>query len=266
MTDIPRSGEGRGGCSTHQIRSIDDTSIFFDLYAGTVPRLVIVVPGFWRTRRHPSILHLVATLLQDEYHVAVMDIRGHGESGGRFGFNRNEHFDVDAVRDAAVEKSGCRAVSLVGLSAGGAICATTAARHPFDYASLLLISPVADFRRVLPRLNPLHFRRHLDLSQISVRPRFGLPLGSRSLIRADEEIRTVRAPLCVIHATRDWLVHHRHGQRLYDAAPGPKELHLLDLPDGYHADRIFSAAPGVAEAIIRRFLAETLGSDPRPEP
>src|SRR5687767_15998848 len=77
--------------------SFDGTTIHYDVYDAPSPSMVLVVPGFWRDRRHPSMVRLAHFVNGQGYRTAVMDPRGHGESGGTYGFNSVEHFDVAAV-------------------------------------------------------------------------------------------------------------------------------------------------------------------------
>src|SRR5437016_1620395 len=79
------------------VDSFDATRIVYDLYDGSSPSAVLVVPGFWRERRHPSMVALAAVLNDRGYRTAIMDPRGHGESGGTYGFNLHEHRDTAAV-------------------------------------------------------------------------------------------------------------------------------------------------------------------------
>ena len=53
----------------------------------------------------------------------------------------------------------------------------------------------------------------------------------------------------------DWLIGHSHSTALFDRANEPKELHIIDIPGNYHADRIFSVAGEQIEPIMRDFLA-----------
>lgn len=184
-----------------------------------------------------------------------MDCRGHGESGGVFEFDRHEHHDVAAVARALLEETGAERLVLLGLSAGGAIAISAAARHrELPVAGLVLISPVSDFRRVIPRPNPFTIHRHLSLGEAVKTPRFRWAGDDRLSPLAD--IREIAAPLCLIHARNDWLVSHGHSEALHRNA-GDAELHILEIPGRYHADKLFSVAPELLwpllESFIRRF-------------
>ena len=80
-----------------RVVSFDGTTIHYDVYDTPYPVMVLVVPGFWRDRRHASMVRLARFLNLRGYRAAVADVRGHGESEGTYGFNLHEHHDVAAV-------------------------------------------------------------------------------------------------------------------------------------------------------------------------
>lgn len=236
--------------------SFDGTAIHYDVYDMPSPSAVVVVPGFWRDRRHPSMVRLARFLVDDGYRAVVMDPRGHGESEGTYGFNRHEQHDVAAViRDLLKNSSSIGTVTLVGFSYGGAVAISAIVRNPdLPVSSLLLISPVADFSMIIPRLNPFTLHRHIALSQALHKPRFAWNMRKSGKLRAIDDMPDVHVPVCFIHVKNDWLIGHRHSVALYEAAHEPKELHLLDIEGNYHADRIFNVASDSVEPIVREFL------------
>lgn len=237
-----------------RILSFDGTVIWYDFYERPGDAVVVVLPGFWRTRRHESLRTLAAAITSSERSVAVVDLRGHGESGGRFGFNREEYRDVELVLEDLERHRGRLRFVILGLSLGGAVAVTLAARTDHDVRGLVLISAVADFEKIRPRLNPLELPRHLAFGQAFRWPRFDWRFLRSPKLVAAAEIREVSCATCLIHVVNDWLIHHDHSCELKAAHQGECELHLIELPVGYHADRIFSAAPGRVEEIIDHFL------------
>ena len=239
------------------VTSFDGTVIHYDVYDAPSDTTIIVVPGFWRDRRHPAMRRLAAFLGHLGYRTAVIDVRGHGDSGGTYGFNVHEHHDVAAVANDVLARVGTSSsITFVGFSYGGSIAISTAARHDLPVASLLLISAVADFGMIAPRVNPFTIHRHIAFfSQAMHTPRFAWKLRGTPKINAVDDVANVHAPLCLIHVKNDWLIGHRHSIALYDAANEPKELHLLDIAGNYHADRIFSVASESIEPVVRDFLA-----------
>jgi alpha-beta hydrolase superfamily lysophospholipase len=147
-------------------------------------------------------------------------------------------------------------LALIGFSYGGAISISTIARHDLPFVAALLISPVADFAMIAPRLNPLHAHRHLAFSQALRRPRFPWAVKKLVKIRALDDIGAVKVPICFIHVKNDWLIGHSHSEALYEAANEPKELHILEIEGNYHADRIFNVASDSVDPIVEHFLAD----------
>jgi len=235
--------------------SFDGTTIHYDVYDAPSPSMVLVVPGFWRDRRHPSMVRLAHFIHGQGYRTAVMDPRGHGESGGTYGFNSDEHYDVAAVANALLRTSTISTITLVGFSYGGAIAISTTARHDLPVGSLLLISPVADYAMIIPRINPLTIHRHIAISNAMRRPRFAWFPRRAAKLRALDDVAKIKVPKCFIHVKNDWLINHRHSIALYEAATEPKELHVLDIEGNYHSDRIFNVASEAIEPLVREFLA-----------
>lgn len=244
------------------VSSFDGTLIGYDLYGRPDSKvLVLVVPGFWRHRRHPAMPRLAAFLTSLGYRVAIVDVRGHGQSGGVFGFNLHEHRDVAAVAATLLSDLPIESLVLLGFSIGGAIAISTAARHELPIRGIVLISPVADLSRVTPRVSLFSLHRHIALGQAFSRPRFDWRLAKRERIAAIDDISGVRQPVCLIHVKDDWLVGHHHSEALFEKASGPKELHVLEVAGNFHADRIFSQAGEAVEAILRRFLQKVAPVD-----
>jgi uncharacterized protein len=254
-TTAPLPGPIPAPTST-KVTSFDGTAIHYDVYDAPSPSAVVVIPGFWRDRRHHSMVRLAAFLVREGYRCAVIDVRGHGDSGGTYGFNQHEHEDVFAVATDLLHRDpAITSLTLVGFSYGGAIAISTVARHELPVRSLLLISCVADFSMISPRLNPFAIHRHIAITQALKRPRFVWNMRRSPKLSALADVRKVHLPLCLIHVKNDWLISHRNSVALYEAAHEPKELHLLDIEGNYHADRIFNVASDAIEPIVREFLA-----------
>jgi len=235
--------------------SFDGTPIQYDFYDAPSRTLVLVIPGFWRDRRHASMVRLANWFVSSGYRTAICDLRGHGGSGGTFGFNLNEHYDIDAIVKDLMERCALESITIIALSYGGAIAISAAARHDFPLASMLLISPVADFAMVSPRINPFTIHRHIMFTQAIRRsPRFDWNLFRAPKLRAADDVENVHVPLSLVHVKNDWLIDHTHSIALYERANEPKELHIIDIPGNYHADRIFLNAPTQIEPLIEEFL------------
>jgi pimeloyl-ACP methyl ester carboxylesterase len=239
---------------TGVVNSFDGTPIAYDLYDHSSRSLVLIVPGFWRDRRHPSMLSMASHLTELGYRTAIADPRGHGDSGGTYGFNLFEHHDTAAVAEELLRRLPIESITIVALSYGASIAISTAARHKLPIASLLLISAVADFSKIVPRVNPFQLHKHIAISQALKRPKFVWQFRRSPKLQAIDDVRDVHAPICLVHVKNDWLIGHDHSLALYEAANEPKELHVIDIPGNYHADRIFSVAASEIDPLFVDFL------------
>lgn len=111
---------------------------------------VVLVHGGGVTREEGGFFTRLATGL-GEAGVASLrfDLRGHGESQGR-----QEELTLAAVlNDIRVafahvrEATGAQAVSLLGTSFGGGICAYYAAKQPAEVTRLVLLNPQFDYKK-----------------------------------------------------------------------------------------------------------------------
>lgn len=241
---------------TVSVTSFDGTKIVYDIHDAPSSSTILVVPGFWRDRRHASMLRLASFLTGLGYRTAIVDVRGHGDSEGTYGFNLHEHHDVAAVaHDLLARVDTTSTLTLVGFSYGASVAISTTARHDLPISSLLMISAVADFDMIAPRFNPFTLHRHVAFfSQAMRKPRFSWTMRKSAKIRAIDDVRDVHVPISLIHVKNDWLIGHRHSVALYEAANEPKELHILDIEGNYHADRIFNVASETIVPITRDFL------------
>src|SRR5258708_14685603 len=73
------------------VQSFDGTEIAYDLYDQTSRSLVLVIPGFWRDRRHPSMLALASHLTELGYPTAITAPRGHRATAATYRLNPPPH-------------------------------------------------------------------------------------------------------------------------------------------------------------------------------
>jgi pimeloyl-ACP methyl ester carboxylesterase len=254
VTDLIATGDYRNHAVSSSVLSFDGTRIHYDLYDAPSRSLILVVPGFWRDRGYPSMSNLARFLNRHGYRVAIVDVRGHGDSEGTYGFNLNEHYDVAAVARELFDRLPIETMTLLGFSVGGSIAISTAARHHFPLSSVMLISAVGDFSKIVPRINPFTIHRHIAFEQALRTPRFDWRFTRSDKLQGVDDIAEVHAPVCLIHVKNDWLIDHHQSEWLYQRANEPKELHVIDVPGNYHADRVFSQLKAEIEPIVSNFL------------
>jgi fermentation-respiration switch protein FrsA (DUF1100 family) len=198
------------------------------------------VPGRERAGVHVLLFHgnagnlshrvLHAQLLAEVgLDVLLFDYRGYGRSTGRPD-ERGTYLDARAARAALLRQAGTEPTRIVylGESLGGAVGLELAlAAPPHGLVLQSAFTSVRDMAR-------LHY---------PFVPAALIPDAYPSLRR----IRELKAPLLVLHGDRDDIVPLAHGRALFDAAPGPKRLHVF--PGLGHNDLVPLGAKGYAEAI-----------------
>lgn len=232
-------------------------TIAYTLWRRPSPELIVIAPGFWRVRLAKENLFLASHFLRLGYDVAVLDFRGHGDSGGRYGFGARETSDFLAVAAALAGKGRpYPRFAVVGLSMGGTIAAVALAREPLlPCRGLVMISSPADFRALRPRpwkagaLRQVRLRHAIRIPRLSAR---GL-LGAKPAAAA--AVARLTIPKLIVTAEDDWLVHPSHGRTLAREAAPPVDRAHLDLPGSLHADALVKSAPLSLLRLLDRWLA-----------
>jgi abhydrolase domain-containing protein 17 len=134
--------------------------------------------------------------------VVAYDYRGYGQSTGGRPTVRSAIEDAVAVYRYVVDELEVPPQRLIlhGRSLGSGPTLELASRY--DAAAVVLESAFVSVLRVVTRARVFPFDHYSNLARV----------------------RTLQRPLLVIHGTRDGVIPPWHGQRLYDAAPGPKRL------------------------------------------
>jgi alpha-beta hydrolase superfamily lysophospholipase len=188
---------------------------------GMSERAVVLVHGGGVTREEGGFFTRLATGL-GEAGVASLrfDLRGHGESEGR-----QEELTLSAVlNDIRVaiahvrETTSASAVSLLGASFSGGLCAYYAAKCPDEVARLVLLNPRFDYKKRTIDSRPYWSDDHLDddvvqqlneQGYIAYTPTFK---HGRALLNEVFWLKThlalgeITAPTLTVHGTKDTFV------------------------------------------------------------
>jgi len=218
---------------------------------------VLIVHGLLGSRALPEIRR-VAEALAADHDVLAIDVRGHGDSPGRFTWGREEWRQADAAARALAAPG--RRVSAVGFSFGG-FHALRAAASGAPIGRLVVVGAPCDLR-VLDHF-PLGARlwRHLPLVLRRRRRRFAAeipPLGRGSRL-AEDEIARITAPVLVVHGQWDWLISERHAARLARELPAASRL---DVPRGLHGEYLVASH----ERALLDAVTDVLAREGRPGP
>jgi uncharacterized protein len=241
-----------------QLRTLtsDGVPIAYTLWRHPARELVILAPGFWRRRLARENLYLATHFARRGYDVAALDFRGHGDSGGAYGFGAAEALDLAAVaRELAGDGRPYRRFAVLGLSMGGSIAAEALARFPdLPCRALVMISSPADVRTLKPRPLSRDAMRQLRLRHALRMPRIAIRHLRGSKPRATEAVAKLRMPKLIVTAESDWLVDPSHGRVLAETAAPPVDYVHLDLPGSLHADALVKYVPLRLLRVLDRWL------------
>ena len=166
--------------------------------------------------------------------IFIFDYRGYGRSDGRIS-EQGTYLDGEGAVLYLRSRGDIRAdrVVLFGRSLGSAVAVDVATRYPAY--GLILESPFT------------------SVSDIAKRSFRFLPWGRIIGIRYDSlsKIRGISGPLLVLHGDRDDVVPMENGQRLFRAAPSPKEFYVVE---GAGHNDTYTVGGEEYFATLRRFV------------
>jgi len=201
-------------------------------------------------KAHPVLLHfhgnagnishrldLIKGLLRKDLQVFIIDYRGFGKSEGRPS-EKGVYLDGLAAYDHLVDKEGIAPGNIVlhGHSLGAAVAVEVSLRR--KVRSLILESAFTSTRDMAKTM-PLFF----IFSPL-------LPANYNNL----EKATRLSVPVFIVHGDRDEIVPFSMGERLFAAAPGPKQF--LRLEGAGHNDTYMVGGKQYLDALAR-FAAES---------
>ncbi len=239
-----------------RVRTADGVTIAYSLWRRPSRELLLIAPGFWRSRLARENRFLAGHFVRRGYDVAVFDFRGHGDSGGSYTFGATEAHDVAAVAgELAGPGKPYGRFALLGLSMGGSIGADALARSPaLPCRALALISSPADVAAVRPHPWKPGALRQVSLKNVARMPRFSPVTLLSKKPRAVEAVSVLTMPKLIVSAEGDWLVDPLHARMLEEAAAPPVEAVHLDLPGSLHADALVRFVPLKILRVLTRWF------------
>jgi len=243
------------------VRTDDGVEIALTVYEVGSRRLIVLAPGFWRRRRDRENVYVAAHLGRLGYDVATFDFRGHGDSGGRYTFGREEWRDLLAVARAFAPTHDAFAV--VGFSLGGSVAAVAIAKAPeLPFRALVMVSSPADFARLRPRPWKPAAWRMMGIRRALRPPRMDWNAIARAKPGTETAVESLEIPKLIVTLEDDWLVKPAHGRRLARAASPPVEHVHLNLRGSLHADAVVRYAPLAFLRVLTRFLKKRFPASP----
>ncbi len=202
-------------------------------------------------------VELAAALHGCGYHVLMIDLRGHGRSGGgRYSFGLKERRDVQGAVDWLLSKGFMPgSIGVLGVSLGAASAIGAMAEEP-RIGALVTDSAFADFTPVLQA----HWRVDTGLpvllqpsALLMTRVLFGIDL--RASRPYQEVSRIPPRPLFLIHSAADALVPVSNVERLAAAAPSAETW----VVSGSEHARIYNDHSAEYVERVSRFFDKSLG-------
>jgi pimeloyl-ACP methyl ester carboxylesterase len=217
--------------------------------AARIKGTVVLLHGVRMDKR--SLALMGAALAADGYRAVLVDLRGHGESSGRYlTYGSVEAQDISSVLDALRDRGltlGC--IGVYGFSYGGAVALELSARDP-RVTAVVAVSSFSTLREVVN-----DYRRKYLPAALSIIPRAwfqGVVDEAGRIAQFDPDriapLRAVgrsSAALLLIHGTADTQVPLSHSQALFRAATG--NARLVTVAGAEHA-----AMPGDSTGVVRR--------------
>ena len=201
---------------------------------GSRPQGIILIHGVNANRM--AMLPTAALLAEAGFHLLLLDLRGHGESGSSLNsYGYFEALDVQTGVDYLAAVPEVEQIGVLGTSLGGATVARAAAEDPrlqavviqTSYSSLSdAVDDAFETMTIFPK------RPFAPLIVGLAERRVGITIDQVDSAR-DLAALSPRAVL-IIHAANDHLFPLEHARKMYNAAGEPKELWIIE--DFGHGD------------------------------
>lgn len=178
-------------------------------------------------------LFKTAPLVTAGVNVLLVDYRGFGKSEGKIKNKEDLFKDAKAALDWLINQKGIppNQITLFGESIGSAPTLKLAQDYPV--ANVILEAPFTTIK---------------DLAKIHY-PAFLSFLADSFNYDNLENIKALKLPLLIIHGNRDEICPYEIGKRLFDHAPGEKQL--FTVPNAGHNDIVEHAGPTYFEKILQ---------------
>jgi pimeloyl-ACP methyl ester carboxylesterase len=215
---------------------------------------VLLLHGLRADRR--AMLERARLFKQLGYSVLLIDLPAHGESSGdKIGFGLREGQGVRAALDFLRQACPGEPVGVIGVSLGAASMVLSMASPAPDAVVLESMYPTIE-EAVTDRLT-----RRLGVFGKAIAPLLLVQLPLRLAVNVDQlrpiaALPSLHAPVLIVSGARDEHTTLAETERIYAAAPGPKELWIVE--GAAHVD-LQVRAPRAYETRVAGFLSKYLG-------
>ncbi len=212
-----------------ELRTVDGVRLDADIYRpdGDVRGAVVLVHPFTASRRAVGVLRQARYLVERGFGVLAYDGRGHGTSSGRSTIGRTEAHDLEAVV-GHVRQYGHPIVP-VGASMGSLVVLHYAVQDDGLAGVVLVSTPVFPRTLLTPRGVGAALLVRTAPGRRLARSRFGVRLARwEPDVPPVELVRDVQVPVAVVQGLADPTVRPGGAPILYEAAPEPRRLQMVD--------------------------------------
>lgn len=213
---------------------------------------LIVLHSLGGTRQ--DFLKFNLPIWQQGFNLALIDMRSHGKSGGDyFTYGFHERKDVSQLIDflEKYHKEESQNITLMGISAGGAIAISSAA-YDNRIQALITISAFADLNNTIKKQVPWlpSFWRKRAIANAEEIAKFNI-----EEISPINQIKKVNCPILIIHGTEDKYIPFVNGEKLFNAAKDEKLFYAVE--DGNHSTVLNKGGEALRNKIVE-FIRDKL--------
>jgi len=208
---------------------------------------VILLHGVRADRR--SMLSRAKFLHANGYSVLLVDLQAHGETDGeRITFGYLESNDVQSAVEFLKDRLPGEPIGAIGISLGGAACVLV--DNPLSINAMVLEAVYPKIEQAIENRLKMRFGAVgsflTPLLTLQIEPRLGIDL---SKLRPIEHITDVETPIFIIAGDSDRRTTLNESRALYEAAPEPKEIWVVN--GAAHVDFHRYAKEAYEEKVLR---------------
>jgi uncharacterized protein len=194
------------------------------------------------------------TLHRAGYGALLLDLPGHGESGGDANWGTSSRIAVRRAIDVALQQPDARHVAVFGYSMGSCIAALVAVEDK-RVGALVLLAPFTDLADQLRYQYRLRIPLVSEFAVLAARAA-GVPVDE---MRTVDALRAVPVPVMIVAGDRDNAIPISMPRELFAAARGPKRLWIIE--GAGHVDARQVAGAAAFDRRVREFLDDAFFTD-----
>ena len=218
---------------------------------GTRPEAIVIVHGIHANRAY---LIPQAEILADAgYHLLLIDLRGHGQSGGEtMTYGYDEALDVQAAVDFLAALPNVEQIGALGHSLGAAAVVRASAKDERIKAIVIQSSYSSLSRAIDDSFSNFVFLPKWPFAPLIIAFAENITGAEVEQVNSAQDLAAMPdRSVLIIHSVDDNLFPPHHAEEMYQAASGPKELWFIKgLP---HVNPITGHEAEYQEKVLKFF-------------